>query len=121
MKSAILLALLVCGAAHADTYDNGLTPKGWPQTIDIQVEPFGSGPPQAGVSAGYAAAVSVGSGLYHVPNYLPNEPTSLEIDPRVVRVRCDASTSPWTCDGYTIDPNVDRGEYILIQPIITKK
>lgn len=116
MKKALLL-LLLCGVAHADegTLSNGGMPKGFPATIQVKRVPLGSGVPSSGYTSGYDTAVAVGDGLYSVPGYLPYSPTGMTIYPRVITVACRA-IGTWVCDGYSVTPDLGRGEYILIKP-----
>jgi hypothetical protein len=122
MKTLILILCMVPAIAMADdqALTNGGTPSGFPETIQVQRVPYGSGTPQAGVTTGYDVAQSVGSGLYAVPSYLPYEPTGVTMYPRVVQVPCSKTGTEWKCAGYAITPGLGRGEYILIQPVLQK-
>ena len=58
-------------------------------------------------------ALPVGSlGVWHVPQYLPGYPTAATIWPRVIFLQCTADL----CAGYTITPEVGRGEYLFFVP-----
>lgn len=71
---------------------------------------FGSGLQNA---TGAENADPVGDyGVWHVPQYMPGYPTSQTIWPRVVDVRCTDNL----CEGYTINPNLGRGEYLFFRP-----
>jgi hypothetical protein len=104
---------------------------GEPPYIYVQNVPLGSGVPQVGATVGFSRADYVRDGLYHVPGYLPYTP-SADTPAQVIQLRCkrvlDHSTREgdpplaytWMCDGYSINPQIGRGENILIQPILAK-
>jgi hypothetical protein len=133
MKRLLLLAglLAICGLSYGDPIAtqspvavNDGPPSGYPMQIMIQRVPFGSGTPSVGVTDGYEAAPYVTSGLYHVPGYLPYGVEPEAVPPRVVTVNCHigsfAGHTTWYCNGYSITPDLGRGENILIQPVFIK-
>lgn len=125
MKRFVLLLALsaACGAAVAADAGvvNGGLPPGFPPTIRVLNVPLGSGIPSVGATSGYSVAEHVRDGLYHVPGYLPFDPTAEPVPARVVPLRCTGSPgSEWVCDGYSIHPGISRGENILIQPVLSK-
>lgn len=52
-------------------------------------------------------------GVWHAPQYMPGYPTAASIWPRVVEVECADSV----CSGYTVTPDLGRGEYLFFRPI----
>ena len=76
----------------------------------VQRVPFGSGM-QNGPGVDAAEQVP-GLNVLHVPQYMPGYPTAATIWPRVVTVKCRATK----CEGYTITPDMGRGEYLFILP-----
>lgn len=94
-----LLCLLLAGAAHA-----AMTP-----APRVERLPFGSGLQNA---TGTENAELVGDfGVWHVPQYLPGYPTAAPIWPRVIELRCVNGV----CAGYTITPELGRGEYLFFR------
>lgn len=120
MKRLLLVLLLVSGAARADgiTVDSS-PPAGMPKYIYVQNVPLGSGIPQVGVTSGASRADYVRDGLYHVPGYLPYTP-SADTPAQVIQLPCKRISDTWICDGYSINPQIGRGENILIQPVVSK-
>jgi hypothetical protein len=117
MKRILLIALLAAGSAHAqETLSNGGMPANFPATIQIARVPFGSGVPSVGKPSGFSTAVSVGSGLYAVPGYLPGSESAADVSPRVVDVECVPVSGAWYCQGYHIDGVLRRGEGIYVRP-----
>jgi hypothetical protein len=82
-------------------------------------QPFGTGVP--GDPASTTQAQHVFDGLYHVPQYLPGNPTAAQINIRVVDVKCiKTKEAKLLCDGYNLIPAVGRGEYVLIRPRVVE-
>lgn len=124
MKRLLLLVVFASGAVQAQgVATDGQPPAGMPKAIYVQNVPQGSGIPQVGVTSGASRADYVRDGLYHVPGYLPYPP-SADTPAQVIQLPCKrtviGSASTLLCDGYTINPQIGRGENILIQPIVTK-
>ena len=139
MKRFLLMLLLVSSAVQAQvswTAEQGLTvdgqpPAGMPKYIYVQNVPLGSGVPQVGATSGVSRADYVRDGLYHVPGYLPYTP-SADTPAQVIQLPCKrvldhssrAGDPPllytFVCDGYTINPQIGRGENILIQPVLAR-
>jgi hypothetical protein len=117
MKSILISALLVLGAHAGAIAQTAELPVG--DSFDIERQPYGSGTPAAGVSAGVDEARHVADGLYHVPNYLPGFPTAATIWPRELPVECRTDVfGSVTCKGYEVLPAVGRGEYIFVRPYV---
>jgi len=120
-SSALLFATsaaLASTAVDNVAVDNGTPPSGLPLTLQIQRIPSGSGVPAAGRTSGYDTAEYVNGGLYHVPNWLPFQPTAATIWPRVVAVKCKSKTGVWFCDGYAVNGILARGEDVYISPLL---
>lgn len=101
---AILAACLLSTAAMAET-------------VDIQTNQFGSGVP--GSVTTEVQPVGELRGLWHGPQYLPGVPTAATIYPRVVDVKCKlAKNGNALCEGYNWLPEMGRGEYLFIRPVI---
>jgi hypothetical protein len=103
MRAALLLTLaLAAGAAAAQ--------------VDVSRRPMGSGTPG---SAGVERAAPVANDLLHAPQYLPGFPTAATIWPRVVEVPCAREAGGGLrCDGYDWHPDLGRGEYLFIRPVV---
>ena len=130
MKRLLLLLLLASSAAHAQaswsSTAQGIAvddqpPAGMPKYIYVQNVPLGSGVPQVGAASGFTRADYVRDGLYHVPGYLPYTP-SVDTPAQVIQLPCKRlpDHSAVICDGYTINPQIGRGENILIQPVLAR-
>ena len=79
-------------------------------TLRIQRMNMGSGLQNA---RGTENALPVGAlGVRHVPQYLPGYPTAATIWPRVIVIQCTEDL----CAGYTITPELGRGEYLFFVP-----
>jgi hypothetical protein len=130
MKRLLLLAglLTLAAASYAEPITtqspaavNQDMPAGSPPYLMIKRVPYGSGTPTVGVTDGYEMATPVTNGLYHVPGYMPYGIEAEAVEPRVIALPCKRATmvgqTVWACDGYTITPNLGRGENILIKPI----
>lgn len=126
MKRLLLIAALAISAtAHADDaiiMDNGGMPAGYPASLMIAKVSLGSGTPSLGQSVGYDEAFPIGDGKYEVPGFLPDNPWTGRIDPRLVEVNCEqkSGSALWYCNGYHLDGVLERGEYIQIVPRFIK-
>ena len=84
--------------------------------VQIQNRQYGSGTPGETVPQ---QATERGDGLYFAPQYLPGSPTAATIYPRVVDVKCVRQTDgDALCEGYNWMPEMGRGEYLLIRPVV---
>jgi hypothetical protein len=120
MKKLLPLLMLVCaGSVLAQTSLNSLNDQANGGTFKVLKVQLGSGIPNAVAQNDslFEPAVNMGNGLYHVPGYMPYYPTAASIWPRVVQVHCNTQQE---CDGYTVTPGLGRGEYVFIQPIVSK-
>lgn len=77
----------------------------------------GSGQPN---QTGVENAVKWDSNVYHVPQYMPGYPTASTIFPRVIDLACTQTGSVVNCNGYSWAPNMGRGEYLMVRPVITE-
>lgn len=103
MKKALLaLALLASTAVMA-------------QDVGVSRTPLGSGQPGQG---GLENAQKWDNNIYHAPQYMPGHPTAATLYPRVVDVPCVQTTTGLSCKGYNWMPEMGRGEYLMIRPII---
>ncbi|BEP42595.1 hypothetical protein [Variovorax sp. V15] len=80
------------------------------QPLRVERMNMGSGLQNA---RGTENALPVGAlGVWHVPQYLPGYPTAATIWPRVIVIQCTEDL----CAGYTITPELGRGEYLFFVP-----
>lgn len=56
--------------------------------------------------------------IYHSPQYMPGYPTAATIFPRVVDVDCVRVINGISCKGYNWLPEMGRGEYLMVHPVI---
>jgi hypothetical protein len=80
---------------------------------------YGSGPQDQSKTA-QAIETYPGSGLYHIPDYMPGYPTAAVIFPRVVDVNCVKTKDGLICDKFNWQPSIGRGEYIFIRPHVVE-
>lgn len=87
--------------------------------IDVNVsrEALGSGTPE---QKGNESAVKWDNDIYHAPQYMPGFPTAATLWPRVMDVRCDKVGTTYNCDGYHWMPELGRGEYLMIRPMVKR-
>ena len=77
----------------------------------------GSGQPNA---TGIENADMWDQGVYHAPQYMPGYPTAATLWPRVIDVPCTKIGDNITCNGYNWTPDMGRGEYLMIHPMIVE-
>lgn len=77
----------------------------------------GSGQPNA---TGIENAEKWDQGVYHAPQYMPGYPTAATLWPRVVDVPCTKVGDKVICNGYSWTPDMGRGEYLMIHPMIAE-
>lgn len=104
MKKMVLAALLVASTGFA-----------FAQTVNVSREELGSGSPEL---KGMENATRWDNDIFHAPQYMPGFPTAATLWPRIVDVRCDKTATGLNCDGYHWTPDLGRGEYLMIHPII---
>lgn len=85
------------------------------QEVTITREALGSGQVN---STGVENATKWDNDIYHAPQYMPGYPTAATIFPRVVDVQCSKSTTGLKCKGYNWTPELGRGEYLMIHPVV---
>lgn len=85
------------------------------QEVTITREALGSGQVN---STGVENATKWDNDIYHAPQYMPGYPTAATIFPRVVDVQCSKSTTGLKCKGYNWAPELGRGEYLMIHPVV---
>ncbi|MGO4606135.1 hypothetical protein AB4142_07350 [Variovorax sp. 2RAF20] len=103
-RTVLLLWLAACCAASS------AAPAAVQPTLRVERMNMGSGLQNA---RGTENAQPVGSlGVWHVPQYLPGFPTAATIWPRVIVIQCTEDL----CAGYTITPELGRGEYLFFVP-----
>ena len=88
------------------------------QNVVVNREELGSGQPEAN---GIENAVRWDNDIFHAPQYMPGFPTAATLWPRVINVRCDMTTHFLWCDGYHWLPEMGRGEYLMIHPVVVAK
>ena len=77
----------------------------------------GSGQPNA---TGIENADKWDQGVYHAPQYMPGYPTAATLWPRVIDVPCTKVSGTIICNGYNWTPDMGRGEYLMIHPMIAE-
>lgn len=103
-RTVLLLWLAACCAATS------AAPAAVQPTLRVERMNMGSGLQNA---RGTENALPVGAlGVWHVPQYLPGYPTAATIWPRVIVIQCTEDL----CAGYTITPELGRGEYLFFVP-----
>jgi hypothetical protein len=85
------------------------------QPVSIIRNELGSGQPNA---TGLENATKWDDDIYHAPQYMPGYPTAATLYPRVINVKCVESEVGIKCEGYNWLPEMGRGEYLMIHPII---
>lgn len=88
------------------------------QTVMIERNDMGSGTPGL---LGQEVAVKWGNDISHAPQYMPGYPTAATLFPRVVDVPCTKTASGVVCGGYSLLPEMGRGEYLLFRPVVVKE
>ena len=83
--------------------------------VNVTREALGSGQPGA---QGYENATRWDNDIFHAPQYMPGYPTAAVLYPRVVDVECVRAVSGLNCKGYNWLPELGRGEYLMIRPVI---
>ncbi len=104
MKKLILLAALI-----------GLAGSVLAQEVNVSREASGSGQPG---TTGYENAKKWDNDIFHAPQYMPGYPTAAVLYPRIVEVQCKRSGSLLVCKGYNWTPDMGRGEYLMVRPVI---
>jgi hypothetical protein len=104
MKKLILLAALV-----------GIAGSVLAQNVTVSREQLGSGQPGA---TGVENATKWDNDILHAPQYMAGYPTAAVLYPRVVDVQCTKSATGLNCKGYHWTPDMGRGEYLMIHPVI---
>lgn len=106
MKKLILAAAMVA-----------LTGSVFAIEVNVSREALGSGSPE---QHGVENATKWDNDIYHAPQYMPGFPTAATLWPRVVDVRCDKVGTTYNCDGYHWMPDLGRGEYLMIRPMVKR-
>jgi len=104
MKKLILAMALV-----------GLTGSVLAQQVTVGRSELGSGTP--GVS-GFETASKWDNSIFHAPQYMPGFPTAATLYPRVIDVQCTGTLTVLNCKGYNWLPELGRGEYLMIRPVL---
>ncbi len=94
----------------------GLTGSALAQEVSVSREPLGSGTPGA---QGIENATKWDNNIFHAPQFMPGHPTAATLYPRVVDVPCTQTATGLSCKGYNWMPELGRGEYLMIRPIVT--
>jgi hypothetical protein len=106
MKKLLMAVLIgVAGVASA-------------QTVSVKREQLGSGTPGL---VGLENATRWDNNIFHAPQYLPGYPTAASLWARVVEVPCEKAGDRLECKGYNWLPEMGRGEYLMIKPVIVEK
>ena len=85
------------------------------QSVSIGRESAGSGQPGA---TGFENATKWDNDIFHAPQYMPGYPTAAVLYPRVVDVECVRAVNGLNCKGYNWLPELGRGEYLMIRPVV---
>jgi hypothetical protein len=103
-KLTLALSLLVAvGSAFA-------------QDVVVERKHLGSGQPDM---EGVENAAKWDNDIYHAPQYMPGYPTASPLYPRIIDVPCTKTATGLQCNGYTWLPELGRGEYLMIRPVVT--
>lgn len=86
--------------------------------VTVSREDLGSGQPE---SVGNESATSWDGNIFHAPQYMPGYPTAAVLYPRVVDVQCKRTINGLQCKGYNWLPELGRGEYLMIRPILVEE
>jgi hypothetical protein len=106
MKKLILALALV-----------GLTGSVLAQAVSVDRRTLGSGTPGM---TGFELTGKWDNNIFHAPQYMPGHPTAATLYPRVVDVECTKTTSGLNCKGYNWLPEMGRGEYLMIRPVLAE-
>ncbi len=104
MKKLIAIAVL-CGTA-------GLA---MAQNVNVTREALGTGQPEL---SGMEQTTKWDNNIYHALQYMPGYPTAATLYPRVIDVPCTQSGTTLQCKGYNWSPDMGRGEYLMIHPVV---
>ena len=85
------------------------------QQVTVEREQLGSGQPNA---TGIENATKWDNDIYHAPQYMSGYPTAATIYPRIVDVKCTKNGDTLNCSGYHWLPEMGRGEYLMIHPVV---
>lgn len=86
------------------------------QSVSVERHELGSGQP--GV-VGSESAQQWSNDIFHAPQYMAGYPTAATLWPRVVDVDCVTTDKGLHCKGYNWLPELGRGEYLMIRPVVT--
>jgi hypothetical protein len=67
---------------------------------------------------GFELAGKWDNNIFHAPQYMPGHPTAATLYPRVVDVECTKVSTGLNCKGYNWLPELGRGEYLMIRPVL---
>ena len=104
MKKLILALALV-----------GLAGSALAQVVNVDRRTLGSGTPGM---TGFELTGKWDNNIFHAPQYMPGHPTAATLYPRVVDVECTKTTTGLNCKGYNWLPEMGRGEYLMIRPVL---
>jgi hypothetical protein len=107
MKKLVLIAALI-----------GLAGSVMAQQVNVAREAIGSGQPEA---KGVENATKWDNNIFHAPQYMPGYPTAATLYPRVVDVTCTQAGNRLNCKGYNWMPEMGRGEYLMVRPVIVQE
>ena len=107
MKKLIAIAMLcsIAGLAMA-------------QNVNVTRESLGSGQPEL---SGTEQTTKWDNNVFHAPQYMPGYPTAATLYPRVIDVPCLQTGTTLQCKGYNWSPDMGRGEYLMVRPVIVKE
>ncbi len=106
MKKLILALALV-----------GLAGSALAQVVNVDRRTLGSGTPGM---TGFELTGKWDNNIFHAPQYMPGHPTAATLYPRVVDVECTKTTTGLNCKGYNWLPEMGRGEYLMIRPVLVE-
>jgi len=93
----------------------GLTGSVLAQQVNVGRNELGSGTPGM---TGFELAGKWDNNIFHAPQYMPGHPTAATLYPRVVDVECTKVSTGLNCKGYNWLPELGRGEYLMIRPVL---
>lgn len=85
------------------------------QEVTVMRNELGSG--AQGIS-GFEIAGKWDNNIFHAPQFMPGHPTAATLWPRVVDVECVKISTGLRCKGYNWSPDMGRGEYLMIRPVL---
>lgn len=97
----------------------GLSWAAMAQQVSIGRQELGSGTPNVSGVSGFELAGKWDNNIFHAPQYMPGNPTAATLYPRIIDVECVKVATGLNCKGYNWLPELGRGEYLMIRPVLS--